>query len=86
MVGCQILFILKNTCMKLGQNWNIHFVSSECIITSYNNMYALQSSERRDLSVRQATASRNEYLLSVAALNGHMKRFRDIDLTQILKV
>ncbi|CAB3991848.1 Hypothetical predicted protein [Paramuricea clavata] len=44
-----------------------------------------KSSERREICVRQANASRNEYLLSLAALNGHMKRFREIDLTQILK-
>ena len=45
-----------------------------------------QSSERRNLCIRQANASRNEYLLSLASLNGHIKRYRDVDLPLILKV
>ena len=45
-----------------------------------------QCSERRNLCIRQANASRNEYLLSLASLNGHIKRYRDVDLPLILKV
>lgn len=38
------------------------------------------------MCVRQSNAGRNAYLLEIAALNGHMKRFRNVDLVGILKV
>jgi hypothetical protein len=84
MVCIRVMFLIVFELFCKTVRMNAKTVTFNDVIYFYD--FIFQSSERREICVRQANASRNEYLLSLAALNGHMKRFREIDLTQILKV